>query len=560
MTALKEFEEKADAAFAKLAVPHPNLHIASWYLLTVSEDIQRWLMLRGEVNDWQLEFWMDRYKFALRHCLTLAQQRAVDRSAMAIPDRVTPAMWIRSREMLFAGVDYSQAAQACASGHSGSMQFSKDGDAFVIIPAPLTDARYGALELMRQSAVDPEELDISMSALLTVWLRERVPPPDVLGAIAESTRLVSRHIRYHFDPHLTAELAAQLPQPPQLVPAGWSFPWGGQYETSLLVASFSLRVMYHFCAVQSGASARRLAGGAEYDLVLCMSEGEWVRDIHANSSLPLQDIHQFVRYLTNGQGVTSPDQALQPFVPLGAGRLAVPGISVLSSNLERNLLTLQARIEPQRFNGQSALFEQLMTERIRAKFARQWTVVANRTFSIGAQEEIDLLVCEPGSRTLLILELRWMLPPADPREVQTKKRVCAEKVLQARRKRNAVRANLRAVVLAAFEIQIAEQDAWKVQAAVIVEGFGGGASADPEIPVVPHFVLEAGAQPAGSLRRLAQWLASDDWFPVEGTDFEIAEMPPTLLGMSVRTTGFAPLSGAHFYLERVIGSLQSTPH
>lgn len=542
---LAQFEAEADRRFEQQLVPHPNLYVARWYLLTASEDSQRiWLTGTGGPDDLVVEYLLDKMKFSLRSCLALAGSQAKDRTAMPMPAKVVGAVYVRARDLVLSGCEYAVVAQIAGAVHARSADIEVSGDVYrVEVNERLIDARYTALELMRQSAA--REPDVPMSALVWVWMRHADRRPPVLRAIADSIGIKARRVIYEYDPDLSFALSQHVPQRPLLIPEGWTFPWGGRHETMLLLNAFGLRVLYHICAVHFGSVERGLRGGAEGDLVLCQTEDEWVLDIRRYSSLEPEPIRAFVRFLTFGSGVRSPDQALQYFVPLGGKLLGVPGLALMSSNVDRNLLTLQARVDPRGFDSQSGMFEVEMTRHIEAACRAKWErVIPNRTYALGSvSEELDLLICEPQTKTLLLLELRWILSPADPREVQSKKDACQEKVPQAARKLAAVRANLGDLLQAAFALSLGAGESWRAEAAVVIEGFGGAPSPDPSIPIVPNWVLEAGISRARSLQVLVEWLVSADWLPQAGRDYTFSDEPRDLLGLQV---GYAAVSPTRF--------------
>lgn len=549
--ALTLFEDAADLKFEAHALPHPNVYVSTWYLLIASEDAQRiWFTSHTGLDDAVVEYLLDKVKFSLRSCLSLAARKARDRSSMPLPDKVISDLYVRARRMIDAGNEYAVVSQICGSIYANSATIVlEEGIYDVSVDERMIDARYSAFELMRQSA--STELALPMSALIWSWIRREEFRPDVLGEIAASIQVKSRRVVYEFDPVLGYELAQHVPQRALIIPQGWKFPWGGLHETVLLMNSLSLRVLYHVCAVHFGAVKYGLKGGAEHDLVLCQSEDDWVQDILKNSSLDLESIRTFVRYLTFGNGVTSPDQALQPFVPLGRGLLGVPGFALMSSNVDRNLLTLQARVDPRSFDKQSELFERDMTRSLEDAFRRRWDhVITGRTYALGSsREELDLVVCEPQTKTVLVLELRWILSPADPREVQSKKVACHEKVPQTMRKRNAARANLAQLLNSAFGIEPEDADRWRVEAAVVVEGFGGAPTTEPTIPIIPEWVLEEGVGRGPNLQGLVDWLLSTSWLPVDGRDYHFNHETRSMFDMQVRYAGVSPIRTGREFLQ-----------
>ncbi|KVR67891.1 hypothetical protein WK24_13105 [Burkholderia vietnamiensis] len=418
------------------------------------------------------------------------------------------------------------------------------------------DKRYGMLEVLRQSSKQPV---VSFAVLFWVWIRDEQACPGIVWQIAGATRVQGRRIIYKYDPVLAYALARVMPQQPLLIPDEWTFPWGGRQETTLLLNSLSVRLLYHLIAVHFGAGIHGLKGGAEHDLCLVLSRETWVSDLEEMSSLEPAKIGAFVDQLTFGNQSRSPDQVLQPFVPIGVQGLGVGPLGWLSSNLERNLLSLQARVALKEFNRQSGLFERQMTDSLTTTLRERWQhCVANRTFTMpGGREEIDILICEPESRTIAVLELRWMLPPADPREVQEKKDACGQKVQQVRRKAAAVAGAVDVVLRDAFGIDDIVVGDWTVGAVAVIEGFGGARSPDANIPVMPEWLLEAGVRVTPTLRRLLEWAAGLEWLPMEERDFQVIEGEPHL-EPSFSYPGLIPLRNGLSYLEDAVGGLRES--
>ncbi|WP_431017876.1 hypothetical protein [Burkholderia gladioli] len=560
MSALKQFESLVDAAFGAHPLPHPNGHVSNWYLLTVAEDSQRIMMASPDKQapQWQVEYMLDRFKFSLRSCLARVRKEVRDWTATALPKKALPLLYVRTQTLLFSGVDYSLASQVCSSAHNGSVRvIERDGRYRIEIVEDYLDKRYGMLEVMRQSSKQPV---VSFAILFWLWIRDEHACPGVVWQIAGAARVRGRRIVYKYDPILACALARAMPQQPMLIPDEWTFPWGGRHETTLLLNSLSVRLLYHLIAVHYGAVTHGLKGGAEHDLCLILSWETWVSDLEEMSSLEPAKIGAFVDQLTFGNQSRSPDQALQPFVPMGAQGLGVGPLGWLSSNLERNLLSLQARVAVKEFNRQSGLFERQMTDSLVTTLRKRWQhCIANRTFAMpDGKEEIDILICEPETKTIAVLELRWMLPPADPREVQEKKDACWQKVQQVRRKAAAVAKAVDVVLHTAFGIDDIVVGTWTVGAVAVIEGFGGARSPDVNIPIVPEWLLEAGVKATPTLRRLLEWAVGLEWLPMEGRDFQVIEGEPHL-ERSFDYPGLIPLRNGLSYLGDAVGGLRESP-
>ena len=545
-----------DANYHAVAIAHPNRAVAIWYLLTVLEDSFRGLFtLTDDEHAPIVEFQLDSQKYSARFALDRIRQECTDKSSASTPARVIPKLYIKTAELLQAGVDFKAANQLCSAAHAGTVLFTEGDQTIDIVFDDIHhDRRYAALELLGHMPLDV----INHSANLYAWARREELRPAIVEAIARSTRISSQRVLYAYDPRLAVALAEEMMQPPSMVPEGWRFPWGGPYETILLINAMCVRCMYHWIAVHFGAGLHGLRGGGEASLLHVTTMPQLVADLDAMCSLGEPRIRSFLQYLSYGYAAKTPDPAMQPIVTLTDGAVAVPCLLYLSSNHERNLLGLQARIDSKTFDGMSKLFEADMVRDLLEKIRPRWPLAkGNLTVRAdGGFEEIDLLVADPSSRTILVCELRWMLQPGDPREVQNRKNACREKVGQLAPNRPWVPATTR---LAQDAQGVASPDAadWRIDGVVVIKTFGGTLSDNVKIPIMTERIFMQGMQNASSLRHFADWSQSLHWLPQEGVHFRIVpqEMPLSALGKHLVAFGIEKLLPLRTYVEFVERSL-----
>jgi hypothetical protein len=311
--------------------------------------------------------------------------------------------------------------------------------------------------------------------------------------------------------------------------------------------------------VHFGASFHGLKGIGQESLLFVTTAQQLATEFRDICSLKLPVIRKFIGYLTLGQGVQAPDPALQPIVPLGDGRIAIPCLLFLSSNYERNLLTLQARTNTPIFDRLSGLFEEAMVSVLLPLVQKRWPAAkGNVTIRDGNEfEEIDLLVPEPESKTLLLCELRWMLQPGDPREVHNRKKACREKVAQLERKLRwlSVRKS-NALQLLGLSAENAEE--WQLAGVVSVDAFGGVLSPNADIPLLPNNIFKRGLESASSLRGFVLWCKSLLWLPKENVHFRIVTQSTDLPGFDkpLVTLGIEKLCSLPSYSAFVDRSLE----
>lgn len=557
---LAELEAASDARYAKAPLPHPNRRLAEWYLLTVCEDCQRNMLcaVSDQPSANATVVAMDRLKYSLRHGLERIRKESKDRSWEKVPRRVIPLLYEKTSRLLMAGMDFVDAIKLCSGIHGQTLRLTKRPGVIEVVLDPLdNDKGYSALEL-----IGSEQHNVpDFATLLLAWMRfPDVHIPDIVWQIADTVRLKQGLLLYEYKQQLAIALASHVPQPPLLVPGAWQFSWGGRTETTLLLNALSLRCLYHLIAVHFGSVRKRLRGGGVANICLVAAIETLTEELCLMSSLPNSTIKEFVSSLTHGTGTNTPDPALQPLLSLDADTFAVPCIHYLSSNQERNLLSLQARVDAGRFDAQSGLFEKAMVTKLEAALRERWPLLRCnvRLKMASVTEEIDFLVVDTECRTLLVCELRWMLSPGDPREVQNRKRVCREKVAQLERKiqylqLHAVEA-LRRVIPSAIDSN--DKHSWNVMGVVVIENFGGMRSANPKIPVMPLGVFKVGMLRASSLLHFGMWSRSLTWLPQEGLHFETHTEEVRLSGITLNYPGGSHTISCQQYLEFVSGTLR----
>jgi hypothetical protein len=417
-------ERVIDASLEALPLPAEEYFEALWHFLTVSEDIPRMVILRssgtvteqGESDEMmRLSSIIDDNKYALRYILGVIDRRLPKARTLQKRIKTGEAPYTRAGRSLVIAQDYRTIVGVFTAYHSGDglCTIDESGD-HLWFTFPAHSEAYLALEY----SVGVEEAGANLIAALFGWLRFPSVAPPVAEQIGKSVvALDGDRLVYEFDGGAGDEVARSLPNPASwnLVPLNWAFPWGSRLEVMSLWNSLLIRCAYHLVAINFGASRLQITGGGVDDLCLRIKRGELVQNIRRLSKAPLDRIVRFVQGMTYGQGTRTPDPALQPLMPCGGDELLLPCVHVLSSKGGRNLLSLHARIDEKSFNSQSASFEQAMVEDVAALASGRFPLVRTQ-FNFTPTGEIDLVIVDDRSATILIGELRWMIPPGDARE------------------------------------------------------------------------------------------------------------------------------------------------
>lgn len=345
-------ELHADEEFAKLPLPHPSRDISLWHIATVFEDSLRLGFIgHVEADLIRTTLYGDLTKYSMRHCVHFAFERCDASYGMTPPKISNPQAYIRASELLHQGIVYSSISRIFTSLHAGTATAVKGQDGYEIDYASFVDARYAVLETLNHG----QEPWLDITAQIFAWFRTD-ELPLALEMIKESTRVKNKFVNYDYGCHAFL-LQEEMHQRPLVIPSEWKFPWGSAFETQALINSLIIRCTYHFLAVSLSAMQTRYSGGAESSLVLVIEKDELCRDISLFADFGEEKIGQFLDCLTYGNGTYTPDPALQPLLPTIKGTLLIPCLHIVTSNLQRNVLSLLARIDARRFDEQSRLFE-----------------------------------------------------------------------------------------------------------------------------------------------------------------------------------------------------------
>lgn len=551
-----QVEALLDRAYFSHPLPHTNRVLSIWYCLTASEDAQRCMFtdLGEKMEMSKIIFYLDRYKYSMRYALDRIASETSDRTAAPVPRPALEKHLKIAMHLMFAGVDYALASQICGALHAGTASVSEEEDAYrVTIDDVQHDKAYGALELIGAA----KRGFIDCATLVFHWIRNPFEAPEIVDRIAASVSRDHEMLSYTYQGELAEELARHVPAQPRLLPAKWRFAWGFDDETALLTKALALRCLYHLVAVHFGAGAHKLRGGGLSNILLVLPRDQLIDDLRLTTSLKAAKIVAFCQFLTWGFRTTTPDPALQPLIPVGAEKLAIPCLHLLSSDQERNLLSLLARTAPGDFDSQSHLFERDMVAALLDCSPPADSVLRQNVMAIadGTTEEIDLVILSEREGRILLCELRWMLGPGDPREVQNRKKVCREKVVQLRRKVAHVSRHPSDVATSILGREPGTKE-WSVDGVVVIEGFAGTRSPDLRFPIIPARLFKLALNQAVSLSFLMQWCEGLSWLPQEGKHFEVVEQEFALQGgKPVRVSGLRVPDSAALYATDAIVTL-----
>ncbi|MCE8044634.1 hypothetical protein HOP60_21095 [Halomonas daqingensis] len=462
-----------------------------------------------------------------------------------LPRKTFPECYKKAQNLFMSGLQYEKLSRIFCSVYGSGAWFEFCEGAYHVKYKESIDYRYSVLEGLGHG----KSAEVDITGVIYHWLNDEEEGSCLSRMITEKATVKGGRVVYDYDPGVVYYLAQHFPQREEVLPEEFVFPWGGVYETHSLINSLYVRCAYHVLTVELVARKRGMKGGAESSLLLVIDRNNLINDIDYLASVGRENIEKFLDFMTYGKAVRSPDPALQPLVVSRSGMFLIPCYFVLTSNTQRNMLSLMARVTPDSFHRQSKIFEHVMVRNIANNFSGRGVCVVNRHYGVKKQrEEIDAIILDEGEEFCLILELRWMLQPGDAREVINRLGECRKKVAQLERKIDFVKKNKESVLSDAYGKNIGFTE-WTVNGAVVVQGFGGCLSSNPTLPIVTIDVLLAGLSEVDSLRELYRWICSLSWLPKEGVHFKPSFEDIDVGGIKIRRPCIELLVDQKNYVE-----------
>lgn len=281
---------------------------------------------------------------------------------------------------------------------------------------------------------------------------------------------------------------------------------------------FVRSVLHHYArrsAIDRGCPALGYA-----DALIVTGRRSLARSVARQTGLSRDAVESIVRILTYGEcGIKEPDIALQPLVPFGTDQIGWSPYLVEQSAFERNLIVLLNRFPKARadYAALSVRREHMLRDELVDGLKRcGFEYWHGRVPNWGGASEVDFVAIDRRTRQALLMELKAFLAPADPGEVEHRRRD-VEKGIEQIRRRQEMFGQRGEDLRHALGIS----DDYHVTFAVVSQtSAGNGLVCDEEVPVVRSSDLLRRIEKTGDLASVATWLSEFRFLPTEGADYE----------------------------------------
>ena len=295
------------------------------------------------------------------------------------------------------------------------------------------------------------------------------------------------------------------------------------------------------------AASRGCVGLGYVDGLLVMSKDEILRRIVRYSGLNEIKISIILEYLTYGSiGVTNPDPALQPLIQFNNNTYGIVPHLWINNAAERNLTRLINRIPADR-DSYSRLVrqkEEVMRNRIKDSLSkRRFRLAYGHIPHCDGLPDIDLGLIDDSDKSLLLLELKWFIEPAEVREVIEKNEELRGGILQLLKiKKSFIEQNK-------FLFEMLNIDkSYEIGFAIVSENWIGLDNIQhPEAPIILERHLISKIKETKTLKGVIEWLQKRSYLPEEGVHFKIVNMNSSIGKWLGNWYGIEPLISEDFY-------------
>lgn len=554
-TILQKFEEKVDKLLSNIKLPSKNINLAKWILLTVADDII--LITSSEkISPSLISMMADSHKYALKALFGKIKRELVDGKSINLQKTISGSIYERSIDAIRSAHDYARGEHICFGAHVD--YFYLEGDENLIQTKTgkyWKNLAYSFLEIF-----DLE--DSSQVQLLTLMVTYATNPksfPDHQLLCQLSKQDKCGFIFSEYNKKALSEFENNHPVPPTIIPEEWMFPWGSPIVSSRLLWALTLRCCLHLMIVRSTASEYKIAGGGLENIIFVSDKNLLVNELSDYTGYDRPIVHDFIRHMTYGYKTQNPDLALQPLIPLNNGSLvATSAILLLSSRQDRNQLSLHSRIDKRSFDQKSSIFETNMTSEIATAISISSFSHINNRHIPGARQagDLDMCIIDKANFTILICELRWMIQPGDPQEIVHRTKSCIEKIGKIKTKVEAANRQKDSLVRE-FVPNIKNTSTWTIRGIIVIDGYGGIESNEPEFPIMPKEIFMRSIKEFSDLNRFHTWAKSLEWLPQEGIHYEKEERIRSFGKTIIHSPGFSLTDNSREYSAYLIESARN---
>ena len=306
-----------------------------------------------------------------------------------------------------------------------------------------------------------------------------------------------------------------------------------------IVALAFIRVTARKMAIDRGCGSLGYA-----DSIYVPNCGELLRRVVRYSGVSESKVQSIFDDLSYGnRDISNLDPALQPLIKLNAEVYAIMPQLWISLNPERNLTVLLNRLP-----AEKEIYSKLVGEKETLMRKRLTTCLSTKSFRfvdgrIPKLPDVDLAIIDDSEKTCLLLELKWFIYPAEPREIIEKSKEIRKGISQMRQLQNAFADNHQPLLK-----KLNIDSNYRIAGVVVSQNWIGHAKAQSDdIPVIQADHLIAKLKNTKDLGSVIEWLKARKYLPEAGKHFKVHRTTATIGKWSLKWYGIEALIKDAFF-------------
>ncbi|WP_433963503.1 hypothetical protein RBB76_01780 [Tunturiibacter psychrotolerans] len=273
-------------------------------------------------------------------------------------------------------------------------------------------------------------------------------------------------------------------------------------------------------------------------LVMVKSRRMWVNELSKISKIDKALCEKILGDLTlNPSTQKGASMCIHPFVPLDDFTLAVAPQFPLASAVDDNILRMFSYTFDALFSAQNTEKERTMIERLRPAVSR-FEFEPSIELPDGTTE-IDVVLADEVSSTLVLAELKWSRKPNRPLERIDREKEIEKGVQQLKLIRSFSRKDPN-FLEQRKKLPKSISDYTNVHYLLVSWDYWHWIEPEDGIAIVDFTALLAALNKGADLDATIKKLLTYDWLPVEGRDFKVRPAMSSTNGASIETMLFTP--------------------
>lgn len=346
---------------------------------------------------------------------------------------------------------------------------------------------------------------------------------DLIKEIESSLKVSGESFHYQLNPRIVkhaSELLMPLTEGMFSLPDAWQFSNYTMGDFRKFSLSLSAIALIHLQARLLAANLGCYALGY-CNSIFVVEEDELLRRLTRYSGVSEEIISYLINDLTYGnREILKPDPAIQPLIKLNHFQYAIMPSLIISCSMERNFAILLNKLP-----SEKRIYLNLVSEKeniMRESIKNEINIPNTRFFDgripgLTQIPDIDLAIINDKEKVCIFTELKWLIAPAEVREVIEKSEEIQKGINQLLRISEAI-----AQDSPPFFSTLTINNDYKLFYLVVSDNtIGMGRIQHPQIPVIQksHFIKKINM--LGCFQKLIEWLSNRNYLPIEDKHYQV---------------------------------------